>query len=197
MGVLAAILAHARDVAFDVARVQRGLVERRIEQLDQAGVAADEALVHRLHGLARRVRIAGTADDRPALRQRIDLAFGVGCGAEWLAVVEIGAAIPLAVPGMLLDVLLQLPAWARQSSAKADRRAGAPSRRIGSAHRRGRTPARHFRPALLADQVHAVIPVAAAHQRQAMVTELQSVFDGPDTMFVEGGGFFGAIAARS
>ena len=39
--------------------------------------------------------------------------------------------------------------------------------------------------AVLADQVHAVIPVAAAHQRQAVVAEAQAVVDGADAMLVE------------
>ena len=47
--VLAAVLPHARDVALDVARLQVGLVERRIEELDKPGVAADEAVVDGIH----------------------------------------------------------------------------------------------------------------------------------------------------
>ena len=37
MSVLAAIFAHAGEIAFDVARIEGGLIERGIEQLDQPG----------------------------------------------------------------------------------------------------------------------------------------------------------------
>ena len=52
MGVLAAVFAHARDVAFDIAGIQGRLVEGRIEQLDQRVLAANQPLVHRIHGQA-------------------------------------------------------------------------------------------------------------------------------------------------
>src|SRR3546814_1239753 len=49
--VLAAVLAYAGHVAADVAGILRGLVERRIEQLHQAGVAPHQVLVERVHRL--------------------------------------------------------------------------------------------------------------------------------------------------
>src|SRR5690606_23357778 len=39
--------------------------------------------------------------------------------------------------------------------------------------------------ALTADQIHPVVPVARTHQRQAVLTEAQTVLDGTDTMLVE------------
>ncbi len=42
-----------------------------------------------------------------------------------------------------------------------------------------------FALAVLADQVHAVVPVAAAHQRQAVGAETQAVVDRADAMLVE------------
>ena len=50
-----------------------------------------------------------------------------------------------------------------------------------------------FAAALFAHQVHAVVPVAAAHQRQTVFAEFQSVFDGAHAMLVERGRLFGAI----
>jgi len=41
--------------------------------------------------------------------------------------------------------------------------------------------------ALHAHPVHAVVPVAAAHQRQAMHPEAQAVADGAHAMFVQAG----------
>jgi hypothetical protein len=58
MGVLAAVLAHAGDVALDVAGLQIGFVEGRVEQLDDLLVAPHQALVDRRHRLAGAHRIA-------------------------------------------------------------------------------------------------------------------------------------------
>ena len=148
MRVLAAVLAHARDVAFDVAGIQGRLVEGRIEELDQRGVAAHEA---RVDGVHRHARIAAASPAPESTDQlcakRIDLAFGVAGRAERRAVVEIGAAIPFAVPAVLLDVLAQLGRPRRRSARRsARRRAAARVRRTASARRTGRTPARRFRP---------------------------------------------------
>ena len=55
-----------------------------------------------------------------------------------------------------------------------------------------------FARALDADQVHAVVPVAGAHQRQAVRAELQAVLDGAHAVLVEAGRFRGpARAGRS
>ena len=51
--VLAAILAHTGNIAFDVAGIERRFIKGRIEELDQFGVAPNEALVDGVHGLAR------------------------------------------------------------------------------------------------------------------------------------------------
>ena len=40
-------------------------------------------------------------------------------------------------------------------------------------------------PALHADQVHAVVPIARTHQRQAPLAEAQSVSDGTHAMLVQ------------
>ncbi len=121
VGVLPAVLAHARHVAADVAGIESRLVEGRIEQLDQRVVAAHQALVDRLHGQARALALSSApGQHRPALRDRIDPAFGVARRTERRAVVEVGAAVPLAIPAVLLDVLAQAGRPRRgKSSAKA------------------------------------------------------------------------------
>ena len=50
-----------------------------------------------------------------------------------------------------------------------------------------------FALAVFADQIHAVVPVATADQRQSVLAKLQSVLDRPDTMLVERGRFLGAM----
>ena len=85
VGVLAAVFAHAGDVALDVAGIECGLVERRIEELDQAvdrGGPAGGRL--RPSPCAIDFRVARAGEDRPALGDRVDLAFGVGRRAERL-----------------------------------------------------------------------------------------------------------------
>src|SRR6476620_980615 len=136
----------------------------------------NKALIDGVHGLTRALGIAGAADHRPALRQRIDLAFEVCLRAERFAVVEIGAPIPLAVPRIFLDVFPQL---LRLSQAT-----------LRETH--VLTPARHFSKlpehivkkkgepntfatAFFSYQVHPVIPITGAHQGQTVLAELQSV----------------------
>ena len=79
------------------------LVERRREQQDHAGIAPHQLFIDRRHRAPRALRIGRAGDDRPRLRDRIDLALVVLGRAERRAIVEIGAAIPVAVPGVLLD----------------------------------------------------------------------------------------------
>src|SRR4030065_303975 len=50
-----------------------------------------------------------------------------------------------------------------------------------------------FATALLADQVHAVVPVAAAHQRQPVGTEAHAVLEGTHAVLVEAGRFGRAL----
>ena len=47
--------------------------------------------------------------------------------------------------------------------------------------------------AMFADQIHAVVPIAATHQRETMFAKFQAVLDGADTMFVKRAGFIGAL----
>ena len=65
--------------------------------------------IYGLHRLPSALRIAGAADDRPALRQRVDLAFRVDMRTERFAVIEVGAPIPFPIPALVLDICLQLP----------------------------------------------------------------------------------------
>jgi len=50
-----------------------------------------------------------------------------------------------------------------------------------------------FAAAFFADQVHAVVPVAATHEREAVLAEFERVFDGANAMVIERGGFFGTL----
>src|SRR5436305_13006067 len=100
MRVLPAVFADARDITLDVARLEDPRIERRGEQADQLSGRVDQPLVHGSHRLSATIDVAGARDDRPRLRQAVDLALGVFVRAEWRAVIEIRAAIPLPDPGM-------------------------------------------------------------------------------------------------
>src|SRR4029450_13352265 len=77
VGILAAVLADARHVSFDVARLKGAFVERRVEQLDQFVLATYQTLLNRIHRRLSPRRVCYTGNDRPCLRDAVDLAFVV------------------------------------------------------------------------------------------------------------------------
>lgn len=109
VGVLSAVLAHARNVALDVAGVPRRDIEGRIEKPHETMVAVHQPVKDRLHRGAGALRIGAAGQHRPALGNGIDPAFGAFDGAQGRAVVEEAAQIPLPVPGMLIEVGRQGP----------------------------------------------------------------------------------------
>ena len=184
--VLAAILAHPGDVTLDVTGIERGMIEGRIKQLDEAGRAADQALIHGLHGLPRPGRIAGAADHRPALREGIDLAFRIGRGSERFAIVEVGTTVPLAVPRMLLDVLPELACLIEAVIGEGGVVPRArQARKLGEhvVQEEGQPDA--LAAAVVAHPVHAVIPVAAPDEGQAVYAEFQAALDGAHAVLVK------------
>ena len=145
--VLPAVLSHAREVAFDVPRVQIALVERRIQQLHQPAIPPNQVLIQRLHRDPRAFRVARAGEHAPALRDRIDLAFRVRGRPQRRAVIEVRAAVPAAIPGIALDVGAQLrrllaAAFGKLRIAARVRQ----DREFLAAPRTGRIPARRFRP---------------------------------------------------
>ena len=125
--VLAAVLANARQVALDVARVARHLVERRREQQHELRVAAHEIGAHGVHRALGAPRLGRARQHGPRLRQRIELALLVLHRPQRRAVVEIGAPIPVAVPRELEHAgepaRLVAIALARDRRGRAARRA--------------------------------------------------------------------------
>ena len=107
MGVLAAVLANAGRIAFDVARIERGLVEWRREQQGQTVVPPDQHSLDRAHRYRRPIALRRAREHRPGLRDRIDAALVVRRRAQRLAVVEKGAPIPFTVPRLALKRGLQ------------------------------------------------------------------------------------------
>ena len=162
------------------------MIERRIQHLNQAGLTTDQPLLHRLHGLTRTLPIACAAENGPGLRHGINLALRIGPRAERFAVVEPGAQIPLAVPGVLLNVLLQLACLSEAMFRKGG--VVAPARQFAKLRQhivKEEGQPDTFAPPLLSHQVHAIIPVTAADQRKTVRAEPEPVLDSADTMLVE------------
>ena len=102
--VLAAVLPDAGRVAFDVAGVERRLIERRREEQEQSVVAADEVFVHAPPSRSRRGLGSRRRRSRPttARSNRCGIRL-LACGAERRSVVEEGAQVPVAVPAFALQ----------------------------------------------------------------------------------------------
>ena len=75
VGILTAVLADARHVSFDVARLKGAFVERRVEQLDQFVPATHQTLLNRVHRRPSSRRVCCTGNDRPRLWDGVDLAL--------------------------------------------------------------------------------------------------------------------------
>jgi hypothetical protein len=173
-------------VAADVTGVALGSIEWRRQQSYQSVVAVHEALVDGVHRGARSPGFRRAGKNGPALRDRIDLAFGIGRGSEWRAVVEVGAAIPCAVPAVLLDVLDELGpvlvALLRERGIVAK-----PRDICEVCEHRAKEERKPdtFPPAVDTHEIHPVVPVAGAHQRQSVRAEAQSVQDRAHAMLVK------------
>ena len=185
--VLAAVFAHAGDVALDVAGVQRS---------DLSNGGSSSWISRASRRTRRRSTLSMASSDRSRVpapertdqlcEHRVDLAFRVGGRAERRAVVEVGAAIPFAVPAVLFDVAAQ-PAGFDRVLVGGSGVAALPGE-LGELreHVVQEEASQTLSPLpCCADQVHAVVPVAAAHQRQAVRAEAQAVVDRADAMLVE------------
>ena len=194
MGILPAVFPHPGNVALDVAGIQVRFVERRVQKLDQAVLPANKELVHRFHCRARAFGIPGAGQNRPALRDRVDLAFGIARRAERRAVVEVSAPVPFAVPAVLFDIAAQAERLPPGSVLRrTDRHAAA---RLAESHEhfiQEESQPDAFALAVLAHQVHAVVPVAGADERQAVLAEAEAPQNGPHAVFVQAGCFVGRV----
>src|SRR5208283_4597874 len=109
-------------------------------------------------------------------------------GAKRFAIVEVGAAVPLAIPGVLLDVLLQLPGLGEAAFGKSGIAVGAGQlSKLGEHVVKKKSQPDTFTASLVSHPIHAVIPVTATHQRQTVFAEFQSVLDGARAMLVKRG----------
>ncbi len=179
MGILAAVLADARRIALDVAWFERRVgVEGRREEQRNALVPLEELVFRRGERGRHLAGFPGSGQHRPGLRDRIDPARRAPGRAERRTVVEIGAAVPGAVPTVVGERTAQrrhvsTPAFGEIASSA---RLGERCERL---ERRMEEPAEPHALAASAgtDEVHAVVPVARAHERQAMDADRQISLD--------------------
>ena len=191
--VLAAVFTHAGWVGLDVAGARHRVRQRRVEQPHQPGLAVDEQLLCRGHGLALACQRRGARQHRPGLRDQVDAALGVVPRAECRAIVEEGARVPRAVPRRAFQRIA--PAARCREPARGPGSVAAPLRdgcELGCQPAQEPRQPHRFAPPFDADAVHAVVPVAAAHQGQAVHADGQAVVDGARAVFVERG----ALVAR-
>src|SRR5688500_10643680 len=131
--------------------------------------------VERVERLSRPGWIAGAGQDGPTLRKRVDLTFGAGGRAHRLTAVEVRPTIPLAVPGVSLDVLPEFR--------------GLPQAQVGEwfvlappgdgfesyEHVIEEECQPHAFPlAVLADQIHSIVPISGSHEREPVIAESQT-----------------------
>ena len=179
VGVLAAVLSDARQIPLDVPRIHVGMVEWRGEQQDEPVTATNEVLLHRGHRPLGARQIRRPRQHAPRLGNRVYPALDVTCGAERSAVVEESSAVPVAVP----TVALERPPE-RLHVASPPGRARKLAARLGDASKGGQNGVQEpsqpdaLPPALIADSVHAVVPVARTDKRQAVYANRQAPVEG-------------------
>ena len=183
VGVLAAVLADARQVALDVARIDVGMVERRGEEQDEAVVATDEVLVHGVH---RPLRMDGlAAPDRTLHDWAIESIRHSALTAEPSGVPSSKKARRYQSPSQPSRSSARRSAfmWARQRSRAGTLTAVLRDRREGGQDGM-QEPAQPdaLAAALVADPVHAVVPVARPHERQPVRADGEAPVEGRRTV---------------
>ena len=164
VGVLPAVLAQARRIALDIARVRRRMIERRREQQGQSVVWQNQFAIDGLHGLRRAGRPRSAGQHRPRLGDGVDAALLAGRRAERGAIVEPPSPIPVAIPGLAFEGAVQR-LDVRPPLCNSRMIAAVLRDVCEVAQRRVQEPAEPDALTLtaLTDPVHAVVPIAAAH----------------------------------
>src|SRR5580698_5902506 len=160
MRILPAVLADARRVTHDVAGVGLGMIERRCEQERQVVGFVYQEPLSGFHATPRALRIGGSRDHGPGLRQRIDSGFFARVGSEGRAVVEEASKIPLAIPGRTFKRSRELSCpFATGSGVDAISLFRYPRERLENGAEEPAEPYT-FSAAIDAHQIHSIVPVA-------------------------------------
>ena len=180
--VLPAVFAHAGHVTGDIANGIRLAVERRREQAQNARVPVDQPLLHGLHGALAALALQ-PGEHRPTLRQRVDPL----AAAHGVARVVVRAQIPAAIPGALFEHAVEL--FGKREQLAFAREAAKAARHHGKELREPHA----FAAAARADPVHAVVPIAAAHQNQAVFARQARAANGAQAVFLQRFFLFGNL----
>lgn len=109
------------------------------------------------------------------MHNRIHPAFGVNRRAQRGAVIEIGAVVPLTVPAVIFDIEAQPCRLFYAVIGKGGVIMGAGDFREGRERIIEKKPQPHaFAPAVLADQIHPVVPVTGADKRETVLAEFKA-----------------------
>lgn len=140
------------------------------EQEDQSISVADQMLLDGGHRLSGAFAWRTPGEDRPGLGQGVDPAFRGRGRSQGRSVVEVAAAIPAAVPTGRLDGRRQETSASSPFPLRGRSRSATRASAIGANRRR--TTIRNHGDEQLSffprSPVHAVVPVSAADQRQAV-----------------------------
>ncbi len=130
-------------------------------------------------------RICGARQDCPRLGDRIDAALAVAGRAQGSTIIKIAPAVPVAVPPSTLERLTQRFTMGEPASLAL--RVTSPLCDRSKLHERGgQKPSKPdtLAPTGRTDEVHAIVPVAAAHQGEPMGADAEARVQRPGAMRV-------------
>ena len=188
MRVLTTGLSDTRQVPLDVTRIPPHPIERRCQQQHQLGVAAHEIGAHGVLARSARRGLRRTGEDRPRLGQRVELALIVLHRPQGRAIVEIGATIPVTVPGQFehpREPTRLIPISTRQVVTSPSFADG--GKVVQHRHEEPSQP-HALATAAMSDAVHPIVPVAGTNERKTVRAVLHRVRDRTYGMFEERGG---------
>ena len=170
---LDALIAHVRRRNVISGLITNGylLTPQRIKQLNDRVVAPHEVLIQRVHRHPYALVLAHPRQHRPALRNRINLAFHVFFRAKRRAIVKVSATIPFAIPAMFLDSPREPGSLIHTTCGESF--VAIEVRNLCELHKhftKEKAQPDAFTFAVFADHVHAVVPIAGSDQRQAVCT---------------------------
>src|SRR5260370_26444522 len=164
MLVVPAVFTNARHITFDITGVERRAIERRRKQKDKPFGSKDQLTIDGRHGPDGSPVLCGPTQHSPGLSNRVNPALGIRCRAKRSAVIEVGAAVPFAIPTFPLERRFQ-SANMEPPSLRAFVFAARICNLCKLPENRVQKPSEPdtFTLTVLADPIHAVIPVARSH----------------------------------
>src|SRR3989338_5522577 len=133
----------------------------------------------------------GAGENRPALRNRINLTFDVDCRPQRRAIIKVSAEVPLTVPAILFDIpalLSRLPLAAFDKGQVTMQACN-----FSEPHEhfiKEESQPNAFAFAVFAHHVHAVVPITRADKRQTVLAKAAAPHDGPHTVIIQTGRLF-------